>query len=57
MLPEPERKNPMSRIAFSRERQEVESVAQLLGLSPNEKPGSVGEQVWKDLARKLGVIK
>lgn len=57
MLPEPERKNPMSRIAFSRERQEVESVAQLLGLSPNEKPGSVGEQVWKVLARKLGVIK
>jgi hypothetical protein len=55
-FPEPERKNPMARIAFSRERQEVESIAQLLGLSASETPGNVGEQVWKDLARKLGVI-
>ncbi len=55
-MPEPERKNPLARISFSREAQEVEKVKELLGLPADEKPGSVGEQVWKDLARKLRVI-
>lgn len=55
-LPEPERRNPVGRIAFTREKVEIEEVAVQLGLPANEKPGIVGERVWTDLARKLGVI-
>lgn len=55
-LPAIERRNPIGRIAFTRDKAEIESVAELLGLSASEKPGVVGEQVWTDLARKLGVI-
>lgn len=55
-LPPIERKNPIGRIAFSRDKAEIERVAELLGLSATEKPSVIGEQVWTDLARKLGVI-
>ncbi|MBU2993948.1 ATP-binding protein [Octadecabacter sp. 1_MG-2023] len=55
-LPEIKRTAPIGRIAFSRDKAEIERVAELLGLSTSEKPGVVGEQVWTDLARKLGVI-
>ncbi|ASP33680.1 ATP-binding protein [Labrenzia sp. VG12] len=55
-LPTIEQRNPIGRIAFTRDKSEIERVAELLGLSPSEKPGVVGEQVWTDLARKLRVI-
>lgn len=55
-LPEPQRSNPIGRIAFTRERIEIEELAEQLGLSRDEKPGVVGERIWTDFARKLGVI-
>lgn len=55
-LPPIQRKSPVGRVSFSRDKSEIEAVAEMLGLSPNEKPGVIGEQVWIDAARKLGVI-
>jgi hypothetical protein len=55
-LPEPQRTNPVGRIAFTRDKIEIEEIAEQLGLARDEKPGTVGERIWTDLARKLGVI-
>jgi hypothetical protein len=55
-LPEPERQSPVGRIAFAREKVEIEKIAEQLGLPIDEKPGVVGERVWTDFARKLGII-
>lgn len=55
-LPEPTRRNQVGRVAFTREKAEIREIAEQLGLSADEKPGVVGERVWTDLARKLGVI-
>ena len=55
-LPVIERKNPIARISFTRDKAEVERVSELIGMSSSEKPGIVGEQVWAEFARKLGAI-
>lgn len=55
-LPPIEHRNPIGRIAFTRDRSEIEEVAALLGFSTSERPGVVGEQVWIEMAKKLKVI-